>query len=211
MPHIDLQFRPATPADVNEAIPLIYASGPDVCEYIFKDLKKGSAEKFLHYAFQKSGGETSYTNHICATIGGKVVGIGAIWSGKDNLKFMLREIRNIFGFYGFFRGIGVLIRGLKSEFLMPPPKSNEYTLGHLGIDASLRGKGVGTLLIQHLMNQVNLNSTEKIILYVSFINPKAQKLYERLGFVVTKTNQSNLKRSKLGIEVPGHYRMERQS
>jgi ribosomal protein S18 acetylase RimI-like enzyme len=201
-------FRPAISADADAVTALIYSSGPDVCEYIFKDKVKGSAEKFLHFAFQNAGGETGYTNHVCAIYLGKIVGIGAIWSGKNGLAFLLADVKKIISFFGIVKGIGVLIRGLKSEFLIRPPKKNEYAVGHLGIKTELRGKGIGTELIQYLMNKVPLNPNEKIILDVSFINPKAKKLYEKLGFVVTGTQYSSLKRKEFAIEVPHHYRME---
>ncbi len=208
MPQTTIHFRPATSADVNEAVPLIYSSGPDAFEYIFKDLKKGNAEQFLRFAFQKKGGELGYGNHVCATINGKVVGIGAIWSGKKSLRFMLSDIQKIIAFYGIFKCIAVLLRGLKLEMLIHPPKKKEFALGHLGIDASTRGKGIGTKLIEFLMTSVSIQSNEKIVLDVSFINPKAQKLYEKLGFKVTKTNHSNLERKQYNIKVPSHYRME---
>ncbi len=201
-------FRPATLADADAVTPFIYSSGPDVCEYIFKDKKKGGAEEFLHFAFQKVGGETGYTNHVCAIHQGEIVGVGAIWSGKNGLGFLLADIRKIFSFFGLWKGLVVLFRGLKSEMLIRPPKKNEYALGHLGIRTALRGKGIGTALIEHLIEKTPLHPSDKVVLDVSFINPNAKKLYEKLGFVVTRTQHSNLKRRKFKIEVPHHYRME---
>jgi ribosomal protein S18 acetylase RimI-like enzyme len=203
-----IEFRPALPADADAATPLIYSSGPDVCEYIFKDIDKGSAENFLYFAFKRGGGETGYTNHVCVIYKGEIVGIGAIWSGKNGLQNLLADARKIIAFYGMLKGIGVLIRGLKSEMLIRPPKKNEYALGHLGIDKNLRGKGIGTKLIHYLLEQITLTSNENVILDVSFKNPDAEKLYEKLGFEITGSKLSTLKRAKFKIEVPSHYRME---
>ena len=206
----NISFRQATPSDVAQAVPLIYSSGPDVCEYMFFDAKKGSAQNFLAYGFTKSGGELGYDNHTCILIDNKVVGIGAIWNGKKTFSFMLADIKKIFSFFGFFKGLMILIRALKVELLIHPPKKKEWALAHLGIDPAFIGKGLGTKLIDYLISNAPIQKDEKVILDVSFINPKAQKLYERLGFKVTKKNESNLQRQKHNIKVPGHYRMEQQ-
>ncbi|MEZ5003076.1 MAG: GNAT family N-acetyltransferase [Chitinophagales bacterium] len=203
-----ITFRQATALDVAEAVPLIYSSGPDVCEYIFYTAQKGGAQAFFAYAFTRAGGELGYDNHTCILRDGKVVGIGAIWSGRKTFRFMLADIKKILLFFGLIKGIGVLIRALKAELLIQPPKKKEWALAHLGIDPVLTGKGLGSQLINHLMNAVPIQKNEKVVLDVSYINPKAQKLYERLGFKVTRSRSSALTRKKYNIKVPGHHRME---
>ena len=204
-----ISFRKATQNDVDLAVPLIYSSGSAVCEYMLHDAQKGPAQNFLKYAFVKAGGESGYDNHICIAINNEVVGVGAIWSGKKSAVFMWSEIKKVMSYYGFIRGIKVLIRGLRVEMLIRPPKKNEWALAHLGIHPKGQGIGLGTKLINHLIEQVSIASNEKVILDVSFINPKAQKLYERLGFKVSRKNSSKLHRKKLNVKVPGHNRMER--
>ncbi|MEZ5021817.1 MAG: GNAT family N-acetyltransferase [Chitinophagales bacterium] len=205
-----ITFRKATPSDVAQAVPLIYSSGPDVCEFMFYDAKKGSAQNFFAYGFTRSGGELGYDNHTCILIDNKVVGIGAIWNGKKTFSFMLADIKKIFAFFGFFKGLMILFRALKVEMLIPPPKKKEWVIAHLAIDSTITGKGLGTKLIHYLIDSVSIKPDEKTILDVSFINPKAQKLYERLGFKVTKKKESKLQRKKYNVKVPGHYRMERE-
>ncbi|MCB0540823.1 MAG: GNAT family N-acetyltransferase, partial [Bacteroidetes bacterium] len=65
MANNQISFRAATPLDVETAVPLIYSSGPDVCEYIFYDKQKGGAQAFFAYAFTRAGGELGYDNHTC--------------------------------------------------------------------------------------------------------------------------------------------------
>lgn len=50
------------------------------------------------------------------------------------------------------------------------------------VDEECRGRGIGTQLIQHLMSLY-----PHITLHVNTSNKKAQRLYERLGFVYVHT------------------------
>ncbi len=53
----------------------------------------------------------------------------------------------------------------------------EYFLIYIAVDASLRGKGIGSKLIQKVFETVEGN----IALHVEYDNP-AKELYERMGF-----------------------------
>jgi hypothetical protein len=47
---MQIQFRPATPEDVEQAIPLIYSSGPAAFDYIFTHNTPGSCPNQLPLA-----------------------------------------------------------------------------------------------------------------------------------------------------------------
>jgi len=55
----------------------------------------------------------------------------------------------------------------------------------LRVFAAFRGLGIGTLLLQASENIVRERGFAQVSLSVSLANPKAQRLYERLGYVVT--------------------------
>ena len=57
------KLQKSTPSEVDKAVPLIYSSGPDAFEYVFKN-NHVDAKDFLKYAFVTSGGEFSYKNTI---------------------------------------------------------------------------------------------------------------------------------------------------
>ena len=97
-------------------------------------------------------------------------------------------------------------RGLQVEGLIKLPKKKEIVLGHLGIQEEMRGKGLGTKLIDALMEQATRDAESRFILDVSEENPRAKALYDRLGFVVTKKNKSTLKNKY--SHVATHFRME---
>ena len=134
---MDLTFRKALPGDVDQAVPLIYSSGPVSFEYVFKVSEQQDAQAFLKYAFVRPGGEFSYTNHTCVIQDEQVVGIGAAFTGKDVNGFTFSVIQSILSFYGIWKGAKVLLRGLQVEKIIPPPEGNTECLAHLGIRPSL--------------------------------------------------------------------------
>ncbi len=199
----DIHFRPCIADDVEQAVPLILSSGPDAFRYVFQN-KHHSPGEFLHYAFVRKGGEFGYGNHYALLQQDRIVGIGSIFDGSKAQGFMVKDFFNIINFYGL-SCFGVVARGLRAERIIPPPRSSEVCIGHLGIDPTVQSQGLGTKLIELLKQQCPLKSGQHYMLDVSEENPRAKALYERLGFQVTKHRTSNY-RNEYG-HVPGHFRM----
>jgi N-acetylglutamate synthase-like GNAT family acetyltransferase len=59
----------------------------------------------------------------------------------------------------------------------------------LGVDDDVRGKGVGTLLLQHILNTIDEDIP--VMLKVKALNP-AVDLYARHGFFVKRSNDHTL-------------------
>ena len=202
----DISFRPCVPDDVELAIPLIYSSGPTSFDYVFKN-KKYTSLDFLRSAFRTPGGEFSYDNHVAMCIDGKLCGIGTAFSNKQAKSFSLKDAIKIIKLYKL-QAPRVMARGLKVEGVIKLPKKNEVILGHIAIAPELRSKGHGQKLMEHLMSSTFLDSGDYFALDVSELNPRAQALYERLGFVVAKEMKSELK-NEFGF-VASHRRMEKR-
>lgn len=198
-----IQLKPCTRADVKEAVPLIYASGPDAFEFVFKS-EAHSAQEFLKFAFLKKGGEFSFENHYALWKQDEIVAIGAVFNHQMSKSFTIKDAKNIFNFYGL-SGLRVALNGLKVETLIKLPKKNEITIGHLGVKENLRGQGLGTQLIEMLMQVAEKKTAEYFVLDVSEDNQKAKLLYEKMGFVVSHHYISNF-RNKFSY-VPNHFRM----
>jgi ribosomal protein S18 acetylase RimI-like enzyme len=196
-----VQFREASPGDVEEAVPLIHSSGPAAFDFVFSR-KAGQSLEFLHFAFLDGAGEMGYKNHIVGEQNGKVVAIGAAFDGSTGFPFFLSAARQIISFYGF-SCLPAMIRGLQVEQMIEPPKGRLHYIAHLGVRPDMQGKGVGSKLVEHLLERGRKEGRTQAALDVSTINPRAQALYERFGFQVTKHNNSTLP------GVPSHNRMER--
>lgn len=196
-----LHFRPATPEDVHAAVPLIYSSGPAAFNFVFSR-KPGQALEFLSSAFIDGAGEMGYKNHIVVEQDGKVIAVGAAFDGATGFPFFLAAARQIIGFYGT-ACLPAMIRGLQVEQIIEPPKGRLHYIAHLGVDPSMQSKGIGSKLVEHLMEQGRKEGKTQTALDVSVLNPRAQVLYERLGFKLTGQRESKLP------GVPSHNRLER--
>ena len=201
----DISFRPATPEDVEAAVPLIYSSGPAAFDFVFAQDRPTGAQDFLRHAFRQGSGEFGWRNHVAGVAEGRVVAIGAGWDGRQSIAFTLAAARQIFGFFGPIKAWGVIIRGLKVESVIRPAGAGEFYVGHLGVDPAMRSRGLGAKLMTYLLALAT--ACPKAVLDVDAGNPRAQALYERLGFVVTATRVSKL-HSRYDC-VGDHRRMEK--
>lgn len=196
-----IHFRPATPNDASAVVPLIYSSGPAAFDFVFSR-KAGQALEFLHFAFLDGAGEMGYKNHIVGEQAGNVLAVGAAFDGSTGFPFFLAAARQIIRFYGT-SCLPAMIRGLQVENIIQPPKGDVHYIAHLGVHPSMQGKGIGTQLVEHLMQQGRQAGKTHTALDVSVLNPRAQVLYERLGFKLTGQRESKLP------GVPSHNRLER--
>jgi ribosomal protein S18 acetylase RimI-like enzyme len=198
---MNINFRAATPNDVDAAVPLIYSSGPAAFDFVFSR-KPGQSLEFLYSAFVDGAGEMGYKNHIVGEQDGKVVAIGAAFDGSTGFPFFLAAARQIIRFYGA-ACLPAMVRGLQVEKLIEPPKGKLHYIAHLGVEPSMQSKGIGSKLVEHLMEQGRKEGKTQTALDVSVLNPRAQALYERLGFKQTIHRESKL------AGVPSHNRLER--
>lgn len=203
---MDITIRKALPEDVDRAVPLILSSGPDAFNYIFTHKTQLSASGFLHRVFVTGKGQFGFQNHYVVMLDNKVVGAGTAYSREDMLGFTVVALKQFFSSYGLLKGLGVIRRGLLIERLLPPPTSNMHYISHLGVDPEFQGRGIGRQLIEHLFDVGRSQGRTLAALDVSVLNPRAEALYTRMGFVVVDEYESRLENAT--AKVPSHRRME---
>jgi ribosomal protein S18 acetylase RimI-like enzyme len=202
-----LIFRAATPADAADAVPLIYSSGPAAFDYVFNIGGTRDALAFLRYAYLHGGGEFGWRAHRIAEMGGEVAAAAAAFDGCTVMRFMIAGALQILGFYGPVRAWGVLVRGLRVEAIIRPPRAEEYYLCHLGVREEMRGHGIGARFMRHLLEGLDAKRHRCATLDVAVTNPRAQQLYRRLGFAVDALRSSKLENQR--GRVADQYRMSR--
>lgn len=202
-----IEIREADPADVDAAVPLIYSSGPATFDYVFSHRTHVDAQEFLRRAFVTGRGEFGYQHHYVSTLDGEVVATGACFTGKVAVAHTVAALRQILGAYGLVSGIGVIRRGLQVEQVVQPPRGNLHYIAHLGVRPELRGQGIGTRLLEHLLKLGRERRRTVAALDVAETNPRAQSLYEKTGFWVVREVESTLANET--ATVANHRRMER--
>ena len=66
--------------------------------------------------------------------------------------------------------------------VLQPDKPSVWRIG-IGVEATVRGRGVGTMLIEQALSFASLEAAPHISLTVDPTNARAHALYHRLGFV----------------------------
>lgn len=204
---LDIIFRPCQPQDVEQAVPLIYSSGPDVFNFVFSDSYQEQSVAFLKSAFVRGSSEFGYEQMTAAVFDGTVVGVGGVRFARQNLGFTFQAAYDIFRYFGLAGGLRTTFRGLHIEQILQPPSRGVAIIYQLGVAPEWRSHGIGEQLIEQLLNQIAAEGIDVAALDVAVTNPRAQALYERMGFATTATHKSTL-RSKFG-HVVDHNFMER--
>jgi ribosomal protein S18 acetylase RimI-like enzyme len=189
-----LDFRPARPEDADAATPLIYASGPDQFDYVFCATHPKQSLEFLRFAFVSGRGRFAWRNTTVATIDERVAGVGTAYGAGTNVRYLLEDGWLIARFFGA-RAPGVMLRGLRAEQVIVPPRPGEWMIAHLAMAPEERGHGIGARMIHHLMERGRKARLANAVLDVSVENARAEALYRRIGFAVVTERTSQLKSS----------------
>jgi len=196
----NFSIRAALPGDVEGAVPLIYSSGPKAWSFVFQE-GKISPFDFLRSSFVKRGNTISYTNHYVVSIGDSIVGSLIVYQQPGFLMITIGTALRIFSLYGS-KALKVIGRGLKTEAMIRPPKSDCLYLGHIAVLESERKKGIAKAIIRYAVQ--SHPKRKKISLDVSVQNESAISLYKSLGFQVIDTR--TLPDAKGAV--PDHHYME---
>lgn len=99
--------------------------------------------------------------------------------------------------YGWF---GAAWRALMLSVLEREVQPGIFQMDGIFVDASARGQGVGTLLLQAVVLEAKKRGLGQVQLDVIDINPRARTLYERVGFRAVNCEQTGPFRWVFGFE-----------
>lgn len=198
-------FRPARGVDAATIAPLVFESGPPGFRYVFSHGTKVPAPDFLAKTLATPPGEFGYSTHYVAELDGRVVAVGSGYSGRTARRFTMPALRHIFGVYSFMQALEVIRRGLAIERVFTAPTRHEYMVSHLCVVPEMRGRGIGEAMVRYLLGRGIAEGCSSAVLDVVEDNPRAEALYARMGFRVTRATPSYLYNAT--ARVPGVRRM----
>ncbi|MCX4684349.1 GNAT family N-acetyltransferase [Kitasatospora purpeofusca] len=131
---------------------------------------------------------------VCALLDGRLVGLAGYRLGGRGLTggtagAVLRA-------YGHLRG---LRRVLLLTLFERRPGAGQLLMDGIAVGPDLRGRGVGSLLIEEVAAVAAEQGFREIRLDVIDTNPRARALYERRGFTAVRTEETPYLRRLLGF------------
>ncbi len=120
---------------------------------------------------------------FCATDAGQLVGLAGFKTGDGSFTDGM-TYRSLIKHTGLVRGNwAAMVFSLYERSLTP----GQLLMDGIVVDASMRGRGVGTRLLDELMAFAKSNDYADVRLDVIDTNPDARRMYERNKFTATKT------------------------
>jgi len=130
------------------------------------------ALNFLMELVLQKGNQYSYDNNWVIEFDGEIVATALVYDGGK-----LDELR---------KPVAKIVKERFNKDFNPEDEtqSDEYYIDCIAVNPSQQGKGLGSKIIEHLINHYVKERGLVLGLLVDENNPKAKKLYERLGFEV---------------------------
>jgi len=193
---IELDIRQAHKDDKGPLAELMYSSGSDLYDYLFKT-KNHSALEFIQFEFDSGIGFCGYKNVTVAVENDVVGGTACFYDGKAYKRLVSGTVKNVFKFYGPIKSLPIMNKMKHSSSLLKEPRPDELYLSNFGVSPALRGKGVGSLMIESKRAEAKKNAYRIFSLDVAESNPRAEALYSRLGYEVVANKTFSGKDNKV--------------
>ncbi|MEU9033504.1 GNAT family N-acetyltransferase [Streptomyces sp. NPDC048352] len=131
---------------------------------------------------------------VCAVLDGRLVGLAGYQLGGRALTG--GSASAVLNAYGHLRG---LHRLLVLALFERHPAPGQLVMDGIAVEAGLRGRGVGSALIEEVAAVAAEQGCRQIRLDVIDTNPRARELYERRGFTAVRTEPTPYLRRLLGF------------
>lgn len=126
--------------------------------------------------------------------GDRVLGVAGFH--LDGRSFVHVGLRDVFREFGPVQGVW---RSALLTVLDTKPRHAELLMDGIAVCVDQRGQGIGTSLLRALLELARAHDLSSVRLSVVDVNPRAQALYAREGFVVTKVERTPYLRRLMGF------------
>ncbi|HZK06733.1 MAG TPA: GNAT family N-acetyltransferase [Bacteroidales bacterium] len=163
-------IRKAIPSDAERIVAFLLLATEEIVYKFIGEKDHEKAKAFLLYFIKKENNQYSYQNCLVAEIDNEMVAAVAFYDGA-RLAALRQPI------------IDYIRDNFNKTFEPEDETSNgEFYIDSIGVSLSHRGKGIGANLLQFLIDEYVSKKRKNLGLLVDEENPKAKKLYLKLGF-----------------------------
>ena len=171
--------------DVSKVARLVYDVDFRTFDMLFKSRDKAMAR------ISRNLLDEDYENFlVILNDDGQIIGILIYYLDKFSTHFNFKSLR-------------LLIVDILDYFVLCDVGPGDLYLAEFAIDESLRGQGLGKIVLDELIGWAKSRDINRILLDVDFRNDGAKMLYEKMGF-----REYNKKRVKIGKFERGMHNME---
>lgn len=125
----------------------------------------------------------------------KLLGLAGL--NYDGKPFIDLEMQAFWSNFGYLKGS---VKAIASEILFSrTPVKGELLMDGIVVSEDFRGKGIGKNLFQKIVELAKEKNYKQIRLDVIDENPRAKKLYEKLGFEPIKHEDTKYLKNLIGV------------
>ncbi|UHA73435.1 GNAT family N-acetyltransferase [Paenibacillus sp. 481] len=130
--------------------------------------------------------------------------IGMVGLQKDAEPYIRVTLDSFVKTFGWFGAVWRYASYKIYDYFNSSPKENELRIDSISVASEARGLGVGSKLLNKVMQVASETGKKNVVLEVIDTNPQARKLYERIGFVCTGTKTFGATTARAGFRAV-HY------
>lgn len=167
-----MQIRKARPQDASSIAVLLLLAMEDIVYEFIGEKSYSKAIEFLKAMVTQRQNQYSYENCWVAETKEGIIAVACLYDGSR-----LQELRKPVAHY------------IKEHFAQEFNPEDETQAGEVYIDSvgvhpNQQGKGIGSKIFAFLIDQYVIKQKQILGLLVDYDNPKAEKLYLKLGFEI---------------------------
>ena len=166
-------IRKAEPEDAGQIVPLMSLIYDEMELEEFESVPDEDPQRMIYNAYRDRALLGYVATTFVAEADGQVVGVA--FGYPDNNENAVNRV---------YQEAAAPIPSIRDVDFFADPESftNEFYLDSLAVDADYRGMGIATARIDAIIKHAASLEYETIGLNVDVANPKAERLYRRLGF-----------------------------
>jgi ribosomal protein S18 acetylase RimI-like enzyme len=179
-----MEIRQARADDKGPLADIMYPAGRELYDFAF-NLGDLTALDYIRFEYHAGGGFCGHRNLTVAFEENHVVGTVGLYDRQSYGRLSRGAMGNVFRFYGWVKAWTILRRMSHVGSIVSKPDPGELYLSNLGVHRARRSRGIGSALIELKRQEARARGYRKLALDVAETNPRATKLYRRIGFEVT--------------------------
>ena len=171
-------LRPAEPT-LEEG--LVFADYLDQAAEGFMRFMLGRrAPRILAEAYTRPANDYSFQHVVFAEVEGSIVGMACGFTAAEQARFSDRPLKRAAGFPALrLRAMRILLAPMLRALTHIP--AGGFCLLAVAVDPEMRGRGVGSSLMDFVEERARRSGSSRICLDVAVKNEGARRLYERRG------------------------------